>query len=92
LEESIERERLAYAESKGSQSQLENQLSALLSFAKSMFHQETARQRDQSRQKRLRLDQITEHLRTQLRSVENDGSTDRNTNADSAIGGRQNGQ
>jgi hypothetical protein len=91
LEQGIERERLAFAESKGSQTQLENQLSALLAYARSMFHQETVRHRDQSRQTRLRLDQITEHLRNQLRSVEPDGSPERKADAGTALTGRQNG-
>ncbi len=94
LEESVAQERRALAEARGSQTRLENQLSALLAYAKSMFRKEAAQQRDQSRQKRQLWDQITEQLRTQLHTLENGSSHDRNngTATTTATSGRQNGQ
>src|SRR6185436_872666 len=70
LEENVERERLAMGEAKGNQTRLENQLTALLAFAKSMFQKEAALRRDQSLQKRVLLDQISEQIRSQLETVE----------------------
>ncbi|MBI4660396.1 MAG: hypothetical protein HY735_16290 [Verrucomicrobia bacterium] len=78
LEESVARERMALGEARGSQTRLENQLSALVSFAKSMFQRETALRRDQSQQKRLMLDQISEQLRSQLETVDNRATPGRN--------------
>jgi hypothetical protein len=71
LEENVAQERRALAEARGQQTRLENQLTALLAYARSMFRKETALQRDQSRQKRQLWDQITEQLRTQMHSLEN---------------------
>ncbi len=92
LEETVAAERLALAEAKGSQSRLENQLSALLSYAKSMFQKEVALRRDQSQQKRALLDQISEQLRAQLQTVENGVYPDRTQLPRSSTAGRQNGQ
>ncbi len=71
LEENVALERRALAEARGQQTRLENQLTALLAYAKSMFRKETAQQQDQNRQKRMLWDQITEQLRTQMHSLEN---------------------
>jgi hypothetical protein len=90
LEESIARERVSLAEAMGNQSRLENQLSALLSYARSLFQKESALRQDQSHQKRLFLDQISEQLRTQLQTVEN-GHAERFTNPPPALTSR-NGQ
>ena len=92
LEESVARERMALAEARGNHSRLENQLSALISFAKSMFQKETGLRRDQSQQKRLLLDQISEQLRNQLQHVENGGIADRSRAAPIAALERQNGK
>ena len=78
LEESVARERLALGEARGHQSRLENQLSALVAFARSMFQKETALRRDQSQQKQRMLDQISEQLRSQLETVDNRGPAGRN--------------
>ncbi len=77
LEESVAAERLALAEAKGSQTRLEHQLTALVSFAKSIFQKEVALRQDQSQQKRILLDQISEQIRNQLQSVENGVLADR---------------
>jgi hypothetical protein len=71
LEENIARERISLAEATGNHSRLEHQLSALISYARSLFQKEAALRQDQSHQKRLFLDQISEQLRTQLQTVEN---------------------
>lgn len=92
LEESVARERDALAEAKGSRIRLENQLTALLAYARSMFRKEGASQRDQSRQKRLVWDQITEQLRSQLHSLENGSPGDRNGAPSTATSSRQNGR
>jgi hypothetical protein len=83
LQEDVARERLAIAEARGKQSRLENQLTALISYARSLFQKESALRQDQSQQKRILLDQISEQLRTQLRTFENG---DRHTALPSTIG------
>lgn len=92
LEESVARERLALAEAKGNQSRLENQLTALVSYAKSMFQKETALRRDQSQQKRIMLDQISDQLRNQLETIGNDNGSGRNQNLPTQALARQNGK
>jgi hypothetical protein len=77
LEKSVATERLALAEARGNQSRLENQLSALVAYARSMFQKESALRRDQAQQKRVLLDQISEQLRSQLASVENSSGNGR---------------
>jgi hypothetical protein len=69
LEEDVARERLALAAAKGSESKLENQLSALVAYARSMFHKESAARQDQTREKQALLDEISEQLRSQLESI-----------------------
>jgi len=76
LEENVARERLSLAEARGNQNRLENQLAALVAYARSLFQKETALRQDQSQQKRILLDQISEQLRTQLKTFEN-GANDR---------------
>lgn len=71
LEADVAQERLALAQARGNAAKLENQLAALLAFARSMFERESELRRDQSHQKRKLLEQISEQLRTQLESVEN---------------------
>ena len=69
LETEVARERLGLAEARGNRTRLENQLTALLAFARSMFQKELARRRDQAEQKKDLLDQLSQHLRTQLESI-----------------------
>lgn len=71
LEENVARERLALAEARGHQTRLENQLTALLAYAKSMFQKETVLRKDQAEQKQRLLDEISEQLRTKLETVIN---------------------
>jgi len=71
LEGEVERERLALAEAQGNQTRLENQLTALVAYAKSMFQKEALLRRDQAHQQRTLLDQISGQLRTQLAAFEN---------------------
>jgi hypothetical protein len=78
VEDNIARERLALAEARGNQNRLESQLTALVSFARSLFQKESSLRRDQSQQKRVLLDQISEQLRSQLKSFENGAVNDRN--------------
>jgi hypothetical protein len=78
IQQEIARERLGLAEARGNQNRLESQLTALVSFARSLFLKESTLRRDQSQQKRLMLDQISEQLRSQLQTFENGAVNDRN--------------
>jgi hypothetical protein len=66
LDESIARERTALGEATGNLVRLENQLTALIAYGKSMFHRETARRQDQSEKRQVILDQLSDHLRQHL--------------------------
>ena len=66
------------AKARGNQNRLESQLNALVSYARSLFQKESRLKQDQSQQKRILLDQISEQLRTQLKTFENGAVTDRN--------------
>ncbi|HEV8540861.1 MAG TPA: hypothetical protein VGR78_00585 [Verrucomicrobiae bacterium] len=81
LEDGVARERLALAEAKGNQNRLEHQLAALVAFARSMFQKETALRRDQGQQKQKLLDELSDHLRSQLETLGN-GATIRNGGRD----------
>jgi hypothetical protein len=70
LEESIKRERLSVGEATGNLVRLENQLSALIAYSKSMFHREAARRQDQSQKRQVILDQLSDHLRHHLETPE----------------------
>lgn len=70
LEEDIARERARFGEASGHLIRLENQLSALVAYGKSMFHREAAKRQDQSEKRQVILDQLSEHLRTHLESAE----------------------
>jgi len=70
LEESIARERAGLGEAAGNLARLENQLAALIAFGKSMFHREAARRQDQSEKRQVILDQLSDHLRHHLQTVE----------------------
>jgi hypothetical protein len=71
IDAEVAKERIAFAEARGNQTRLENQLSALVAFARSLFYKEAMLRQDQSQQKRLLLDQISDQLRTQLHTLEN---------------------
>jgi len=70
LEASIARERLSLGEATGNLTRLENQLSALIAYGGSVFHRETAKRQDQSEKRQVILDQLSEHLRSHLETVE----------------------
>jgi hypothetical protein len=70
LEESISRERLGLGEANGHLVKLENQLAALLAYGKSMFHRESARRQDQTQKRQIILEQLSDHVRNHLDSVE----------------------
>src|SRR6266498_1639291 len=70
LEASIARERLSLGEATGNMMRLENQLSALIAYGGSVFHRETAKRQDQSEKREVILDQLSEHLRSHLETVE----------------------
>jgi hypothetical protein len=70
LGESIARERLGLGEANGNIVKLENQLAALLAYGKSMFHREAARRQDQTQKRQIILDQLSDHVRHHLDSVE----------------------
>jgi hypothetical protein len=59
----IEQERLALAEARGGESRLQNQMTALAAYARSLYQREAASRRDQLDQKTKLLDQISEQLR-----------------------------
>jgi Mrp family chromosome partitioning ATPase len=70
LESSIERERAALGDATGNLLRLENQLSALIAYGKSMFHRESAKRQDQAEKRQVILDQLSDHLRHHLESAD----------------------
>jgi hypothetical protein len=70
LEQRIARERLSLGEATGHLVRLDNQLAALVAYGKSILHREAARRQDDSQKRQIILDQLSEHLRTHLESVE----------------------
>jgi hypothetical protein len=68
LEESIARERAALGEATGNLVRLENQLSALIAYGKSMFHRESAKRQNQAEKRQVILDQLSDHVRQHLES------------------------
>ena len=70
LEETIARERLSLGEASGHLARLENELSALIAYGKSMFHRETAKRQDQSEKRQLVLEQLSEHVRNHLETIQ----------------------
>ena len=70
LETSISRERLNLGEASGNLVRLENQLSALIAYGRSVFHREKAQRQDQSEKRQVILDQLSEHLRNHLETEE----------------------
>lgn len=80
LEERVAQARLALAEAVGGATRLENQLSAYVAYARSLFQKETALQRDRGHQKRQLLDQITEQIKTRLSAADHDDAPAGDTN------------
>src|SRR5437867_1957581 len=70
LEQNIARERLHLGEATGNLVRLENQLAALIAFGKSMFHREAAKRQDQSEKRQVILDQLSDHLRHHLETID----------------------
>jgi hypothetical protein len=70
LEAGIARERLGLGEATGNLLRLENQLSALIAYGTSVFHRETAQRQGQAEKRQVILDQLSEHLRSHLDTVE----------------------
>jgi hypothetical protein len=70
LEASIARERLGLGEAAGNLLRLENQLSALIAYGASVFHRETAKRQDQAEKRQVILDQLSEHVRSHLDTIE----------------------
>jgi len=73
LEANIARERLGLGEATGNLLRLENQLSALIAYGTSVFHRESAQRQDQVEKRKVILDQLSEHLRSHLDTVETGG-------------------
>jgi len=69
LEESIARERLGQGEASGHIAKLENQLTALIAYGKSMFHREAARRQDHTQKRQIILEQLSDHVRHHLDSA-----------------------
>ncbi|MBX3734988.1 MAG: hypothetical protein KF791_20625 [Verrucomicrobiae bacterium] len=70
LEQGVALERRALADAVGARTRLENQLSALLLYARSLFFRETRDREDRVREERRLLDGIASQLRRQLEGVE----------------------
>jgi hypothetical protein len=95
LEQGIAAERLALAEARGSISRLEHQMSALVSYAKSMFQKECALHRDRNEHKKAVIERISEQLRVQLADVHETSSEAvgaNRTSLPSLSSGRENGK
>jgi len=66
LEKSIAQGRLSLGEANGNLVRLENQLTALIAYGRSVFHRERAQRKDQSEKRQVILDQLSEHVRSHL--------------------------
>ncbi len=66
LEATVAQERLNLGEANGNLVRLENQLSALIAYGRSVFHRERAQRKDQSEKRQVILDQLSEHVRSHL--------------------------
>ena len=86
LEENIARERSALGHANGNLVRLDNQLSALVAYGKSMFHRETAKRQTQAEKRRVILDELSDHLRNHLGSAES-GSRMASTSASPGLNG-----
>lgn len=92
LERELEQARIALGGSKGQQAQLENQVVALSSYAKSIYHKESAAHRESTHQKEALLDQISQHLRTQLEAFSGNGTNGTQKPSTALALGRPNGK
>jgi len=70
LEQRIARERLSLGEATGHLIRLDSQLAALVAYGKSLFHREAAKRQDETQKRQVILDQLSDHLRTHIESVE----------------------
>jgi hypothetical protein len=70
LQEEISKVRVRLGEASGHLVRLENQLTALVAYGKSMFHREAAKRQDQSEKRKVILDQLSDHLRNHLDAAE----------------------
>jgi hypothetical protein len=70
LGENIARERHGLGEANGHIVKLENQLTALIAYGKSMFHREAARRQDNTQKRQIILEQLSDHVRNHLDSAE----------------------
>ena len=68
IEESIAKERAALGQATGNLIRLENQLSALIAYGKSMFHRESAKRQNQAEKRQVILDQLSNHVRQHIES------------------------
>jgi hypothetical protein len=68
LMENIARERLGLGEASGHITKLENQLTALIAYGKSMFHREAARRQGHTQKRQIILEQLSDHVRHHLDS------------------------
>lgn len=91
-ESAVARERLALGEARGNQARLENQMTALVAYARSLFEKEAAGRRDQSGQRRVLLEQISDQLRAQLAAIDNGHGHHGARNPAAQILGTSNGQ
>jgi hypothetical protein len=66
----IATERSTLGTATGNLLRLENQLSALIAYGKSMFHREAARRQNHTEKKKVILDQLSDHLRRHLETAE----------------------
>ena len=70
LDECIARERTGSADANGAVTQLENQLTALLAYGRSLFHREAARRQDQAQKRQIILEQLSDQVRLHLDPLE----------------------
>jgi len=69
LEAKIGQERARLGETTGNLARLENQLSAFIAYGASVFHREAAKQQNQSEKRQVILDQLSDHLRNHLETL-----------------------
>ncbi len=69
LEVNIAQERQHLGEANGNLVRLENQLSALVAYGRSVFHRERALRKDQTEKRQVILDQLSEHVRSHLETT-----------------------
>jgi hypothetical protein len=80
LEDSIAGERTALGQATGNLVRLENQLTALVAYGKSMFHREAAKRQNQVEKRQVILEHLSEHLRTHLEPGDGNNRLSANSN------------